>query len=144
MNNCISHIYTFIFLYCFSNFNFFLRKSFIDLCFMNRENKSGNEEAREASKLYDQSVFIAMINSRHYHLGTQKNRINAHNLLSSVEELSTSYNKFSHTIQNFIYCWLCNEVRLWFKNKIYIFEFLVCVDRSIISETEFSPFLQGS
>lgn len=48
---------------------------------MNRENKSGNEEAREASKLllYDQSVFIAMIN-RHYHLGTQKNRINAHNL----------------------------------------------------------------
>lgn len=40
---------------------------------MNRENKSGNEEAREASKLllYDQSVFIAMIN-RHYHLGTQK------------------------------------------------------------------------
>lgn len=64
--------------------------------------------------------------------------------LSSVEELSTSYNKFSHTVQNFIYCWLCNEVSLWFKNKIYIFEFLVCVDRSIISETEFSPFLQGS
>lgn len=49
---------------------------------MNRENKSGNEETRDASKLllYDQSVFIAMINSRNYHLGTQKNRINAHNL----------------------------------------------------------------
>ena len=74
MNNFISHIYTSIFLYYFLDFNFFLRKSFIDLCFINRENKSGNEETREASKLplYDQSVFTAMINSRNYHLGTHK------------------------------------------------------------------------
>ena len=146
MNNFISHIYTFILLYCFLNFNYILRSSFIDLCFMNRESRSENEEARKASKLllYDQNVFIGMINSRNYHFGPQKKESMLIIFLSSVEELSTTYEKFYHTIQNFIYYWLCNEVSLQFKNKTYIFEFLVCVDTILHLKLEFSTFLHGS
>lgn len=146
MNNCISHIYISIFLYYFSNFNFFLKEVIYRFMFYEQRKQVRKWRSKRGKQ-------ITAIWPKHFHcndqqqklpLGTQKNRSMLIIFLSSVEELSTSCNKFSHTIQNFIYWWLCNAVSLWFKNKIYIFEFLVCVDRSIISETEFSPFLQGS
>lgn len=85
-----------------------------------------------------------MINSRNYHFGPQKTESMLIIFLSSVEELSTSYKKFYHTIQNFTYYWLCNEVSLQFKNKTYIFEFLVSVDTILHLKLEFSTLLHGS
>lgn len=58
MNNFISHIYTFIFLYYFLNFNYILRSSFIDLCFMKRESRSENEEERQANYCYMTKMFL--------------------------------------------------------------------------------------
>lgn len=46
--------------------------------------------------------------------------------ISSIEELSISSNKFYHTIPNFTASY-ANQVSLQFKNKIYIFKFLIGV-----------------
>lgn len=132
MNNFISHIYIFIFLY--SKISTIL-SSFIDLCFMNRESRSENEEARKASKSllpYDQNIFTGMTNSRNYHFGIQKTESTLIIFISSVEELSISYNKFYNTSQTLLLALL---IKLVFSSRIkyifLIFQFMLILSTAL-------------
>lgn len=100
MNDFISHVYIFIFLHYSLNSNCILRSSsFIDLSFMNRGNRSENEEGKQ--------IIIAMWPCEY-----------------KLQKISTYY-------WDFTYCWLFNQVSLPFKNKLYIFEFLICGETTL-------------